>query len=480
MLTVTQSAARQLHRVAPLTVDRAEQMAGKVEEISFPFECFPWQMEFLQDETRVVAAIGGIGSGKTWALARWCVLEMMYEAGTGTLGGIFANSYQQLDQTTLPHLFSFLEEIGMEYGDDYVYNEKPPRRWAGFVSKFKKHAGILSCRPWGQAIVRSLDNYQLIRGIELGWAAMDEARDTKHDAYKVIQGRVRCSKAKRQRLRITTSPNGYDWLYELFVDKIDKSRGRRKLIQMQTRDNTTLPDDYIADLTESYDPLFAEQELKGKFVSLTRGQVYRNFDRTRHVKTFNWNPEWDWQVCFDFNRTPYSVSLCQTDHLTNTVWVYDEVVMENADTAAVCSEIIHNRLAGKMPTGRVVQVYGDASGSHKDTRSNLSDYDIITQYFGQNFGNRFESKWNRTNPSVMHRINSVNAMLLNAAGNTRLYIHQRCEALRRDMERVTFLAGSNTIDKTDKRLTHSSDGLGYYIAERFPAGGVPKVGRVQI
>jgi hypothetical protein len=90
----------------------------------------------------------------------------MYEQrGTGTIGGIFANTYSQLSQSTLPELWEVFNKLGFEHGKDYVYNEAPPAAW-NYPSRFKKkHDATLTVRYWGQCIVRSLDQPETIGGV---------------------------------------------------------------------------------------------------------------------------------------------------------------------------------------------------------------------------------------------------------------------------------------------------------------------------
>lgn len=434
------------------------------------------QLDFLSDnETFLVGLLGGIGSGKTFSLARSARAKMRYEAGTGTIGGIFANTYQQLNQATLPELWKAFEEINFEYGRDYIFGEMPPKFWRGFRSKFgKKHNNVLSVREWGQAICRSLENYENIRGIELGWAVQDEARNAKREAFDVVIGRLRCPLARRRTYRIVTSPNGYDWLYEVLVEEPDKKpelRAERRLIHTKTTDNPTLDEHYINTMLSMYDPRFAQQEIEGKFVLIASGQVYHQFNRVHHVREIRPAPDIGFQVCFDFNRSPFSVILCQTvwsnKIKSDVVFAIDEIVVNDCGTTEMCREIIR-RLQQYGDRKGDIEIYGDASGRHRDTRNHLTDYDIITREFSD-YKSRLKRKWRSKNPPVTARVNAVNAALKNANGHTRLYISDKCEKLRKDFERVVWKEGTADIDKiTDKSLTHASDAIGYYITEKFP------------
>jgi hypothetical protein len=68
---------------------------------------------------------------------------------------------------------------------------------------------------------------------------------------------------------------------------------------------------------------------------------------------------------------------------------------------------------------------------------------------------------------VIDRINSVNAMLLNAQGSRRLLISPKCNHLINALDCLTYKEGSNIPDKRSG-LDHISDALGYLIMGVFP------------
>lgn len=77
------------------------------------------------------------------------------------------------------------------------------------------------------------------------------------------------------------------------------------------------------------------------------------------------------------------------------------------------------------------------------------------------------------NPPVKDRINCVNAMLRNHAGQQRLYIYSQCKELIKDFEQVSWKTDPNgnslaDVDKSNPMRTHASDAVGYYVAREFP------------
>ena len=75
------------------------------------------------------------------------------------------------------------------------------------------------------------------------------------------------------------------------------------------------------------------------------------------------------------------------------------------------------------------------------------------------------------NLPVKDRVNAVNAMLLNYAGERRLFLDRRCRELANDLEQVIWKSDPHgnvlsDLDKSDPMRTHLSYALGYYGHER--------------
>ena len=80
-------------------------------------------------------------------------------------------------------------------------------------------------------------------------------------------------------------------------------------------------------------------------------------------------------------------------------------------------------------------------------------------------------------------MNCVNSRLFNVYEEVRLFIDQKCKELIRDLEQVTWATHSNgqiscDINKSDPGRTHTSDALGYYVAQAFPLKPMIGIGRM--
>ena len=111
--------------------------------------------------------------------------------------------------------------------------------------------------------------------------------------------------------------------------------------------------------------------------------------------------------------------------------------------------------------GQRLVIHGDPAGNSRD-HAGRTDYARLSESLTA-AGVRHVMKVAGSHPRQRDRVNAVNAMLENAKGERRLFIDSSCDALRRDLEQVRWLDSGKGLDKTDERLTHATDALGYYI-----------------
>jgi hypothetical protein len=177
-------------------------------------------------------------------------------------------------------------------------------------------------------------------------------------------------------------------------------------------------------------------------------------------------------VSFDFNRNPFCVTIAQVHadpSLGTIVQFVGEVREEDYDTESACTkvfEILHELGIDKHH----VRVFGDPSGKNLSTKSNVSDYDIITRRFTRQYANRFVKSWVRLHRHVLEGVHAVNGALLSADGSVRVYVSPRCEWLVRDFEVVVFKPGTREIHKEGeyRPYTHLSDAARYLIEQILP------------
>lgn len=384
----------------------------------------PYQMRFLKSRHKFVWLKAGLGSGKTFALAHYIIIRML--KNPETLGLIAANSYTQLHKSILTELFYQLECLGLSYTYNILTKE------------------VCLLDTGAKAMALSLEKYDQLRGIEFGWEAIDEGAYAREEAYNVAIGRLRCKRSHRLEIRIASTPDGFNFLYDRFasggyISRIETPIFHRdkyhELISASARDNFHLPDGYLDSLATQYDPLLYEQEVEGEFINTDQGKVYHAFDRTTCLEEFR-GEVINRHAGSDFNVNPLTSVLASVIS-NNSVHIYDEVWLEHSNTFELADKLTSIEYG--------MTVIPDATGSARKTSASKTDHQIL-----RDAGLIVKSK--RKNPSVKDRHNNTNRWLSNGW----LKISPKCTHLIEDLSKLTH-------DNTDPKLSHISDALGYLL-----------------
>jgi hypothetical protein len=424
-------------------------------------EVSPKQKRFLDLSAQVAAFIGGVGSGKTVCGAIWSLLHSIKYPGV--VGMIAANTYLQLHKSTLPNFFKLLRR----YNIQYWYGKRPP-----LPTRYEEHDNVLSLATGAQILTYSLDNYEVISGLNLGWIWCDETKDTKVEAFEVLIARLRDSLFETatpidaKQLRLTTTPNGFDYLYQKFADPKNKIKGY-ELITATSYDNIFLPG-YAERLEGQFSKQMAKQMIYGEFVSLTIGRVFE-FNRNYHVRKCSFKRNHPLVFSLDFNVAPMAGVVFQYNEETREIWVLDEIWLpESAQTKIACGEFL--RKWGKyIPLVPAFEYEGDIAGAHGDTRDNRTDIEIMEGCF-LNIRNAVPCTRLRRDRVVFNGVASMNALFAPGGHNiSRFWIDPACDHLIKDLEQLSWVPGSRVIDKkTNKELSHAADALRQAIARIFP------------
>jgi hypothetical protein len=215
------------------------------------------------------------------------------------------------------------------------------------------------------------------------------------------------------------------------------------------------------------------------------GNVYKSFSTTRNVRPCIFDPRRPIIWSLDFNVDPMCSAICQwheeidqytflTNKKRNSISVLQEVCLPNSSTLEACEEFVNRTrpyLQAAGGRGLQVRIYGDRSGQSRKTVGD-SDYIAIRDFFKQHPEYRVTTHLSKANPAVKDRVNAVNAMLCNAAGEVRTHIDPACTELISDFKLVKWKrdsSGNTTgqIDKSDMSRTHVSDAYGYFVTKEF-------------
>lgn len=397
----------------------------------------PSQQKFHDSSARFKGFSGPIGSGKSQALCQEAI-RLSYQ-NPGRTGLIGAPTYPMLRDATLA---SFLEILDR--------NEIP--------HELNKAEYVLTMKDNDSRILlRSMEEYDRLRGTNLAWFGLDELTYTQEGAWLRLEGRLRDPQAERRCGFAVWTPKGFDWVYRKFISHPVEGY---ETIQAQPFENRFLLDqvpDFYDRLKASYDENFFRQEVLGDYLNVRAGLVYHAFSREANVVDVKPVQGVPLLWTLDFNVDPLCSLVAQK--YRNEITVLDEIVLRRSTTQQLCEEF--EKKFG-MPQGGV-EVYGDANGSATHTNSESTDYGVIRDYF-RDRGGKVKFKVQRSNPTVRDRIGLVNAKLRSATDDVSLFVSPKCKELIDDFEQVSYEEESTQIDKNkDRRRTHASDALGYLI-----------------
>lgn len=393
---------------------------------------------------RFVAMICGIRGGKTYAGAREALRQSWNsKSPANAVYGIIAPTFHMLDRTTWREF--------REAARPLIKNDNDSKK-------------IITLKNGREVHGFSAEIADKIRNCTLCGFWVDEGRECKDFAglWDVLLGRVLTTGGKGI---LTTSPNSFDDIYNIFIEKPHKDYG---VVRFSTYENTGISKEAVDLLASRYDERFAKQELLGEFV-IFEGSVYYCFNRKDNsgdlaFKLAQYDPNRPIALCADFNVDPMAWVLAQiytrTDGLKE-VRVFDEIFLRNSNTVQCCQEFksrYANHNAG-------VVLYGDATGEARHTDSNVTNWKIIENEL-QAYG--ITKRVPTHNPAERDRVNAVNGMICNSKKERRVLINPNCKHLIRDLEQVGYKEGSVQIDKSkDLLLTHASDAFGYMIEKEF-------------
>lgn len=394
------------------------------------------QWNFLNSDKKFLLLSAGIGSGKTYCLAHYIVNRVAkYPKALHFIG---ANTYSQLKNSTLSAVFIVLEELNIPFS----YNNQN---------------GLLEFLG-GRVLCKSMDNFNVIRGIEVGSFILDEVRDLKKEAFDMMMGRLRDKHVGGDlQGRLVSSPAGYNWLFDYFHPNGEFNNDQFGIITASSMDNRHLPDGYIDSMKDQYDEKFYQQEILGEFVNITAGKAYYSFDRSINVMEFEKPIHGSAFVFNDWNVDPMSGVIAY--NIGGAIYVWDEIFQRNSDTYRFIAEI-----KSKGYTGATI--IPDSTGKNRKT-SGKSDFDIMKEA-------GFNIMWIQ-NPYVVDRVNNINRLLR----DKKIIIHPRCRKLINDLEKVSWK--DNKLDqKTNPMLTHISDSLGYGAWRLMPITGPASNARIKL
>ncbi len=412
------------------------------------FSVTPSQAEFLALDCMFPAFIGGVGSGKSHAMAISAVMDA--SQSSNAIVALYEPTHDHIKRIILPKI----EEILIDNGINYNHNKTD-------------HVISTSSSQFGDFIFRSLENPALIVGYEAFRSHVDEldvlSEDKAREAWVKIIARNRQSPKGMDgvvnRVSAYSTPEGYKFMYKGWGRNIELVPGTNStfkspnpdyvMVQADTRENPFLPKAYVQSLIDSYSGPLVEAYLCGEFVNLNASTVYSAYNRDAHDSTETIEPRETLYIGCDFNveKTAATVYVRRSKE-----WhaVAELVDLLDCDTLA---QTIVDRWQSK---GHEIIMYPDCSGAGRsNANAAISSIAILKAA-------RFEVRAHKKNPDVRDRVIAVNR----AFNTGRVFINSReCPVSSRCLEQQSYDKNGEPDKKSGN--DHQNDATTYPIAHEM-------------
>ena len=408
-------------------------------ELSYP------QHIFLNElKTPFKAFVGGYGAGKTFIGS----LDLCQ----------FAGMNPRVPMSYFAPTYPMIRDIFYPTVDEAAFT----RGFRTEAMESNKEVHLYKGRKYYSTIIcRSMDNPNSIVGFKTGRSLVDEI-DTlpmkkAEKVWNKIIARNRFQFSDQNTIGLTTTPEGFGFVYKKFKEKPTKSYS---MVQSSSRENAKhLPDDYISNMIETYAPELVSAYIDGEFVNLTSGTIYTNFDRKLSDCSDLEDGKEPLFIGLDFNVNNMSASVFvkRAGAIRHDEPRLVDEIVKVFDTPAMI-RVIKERYGS---AGRSINIFPDASGdSRKSNNASQTDISLLEQA-------GFKVFVEAANPRVKDRINAVQSAFLNAEGKRLLKVNcSRCPNHVTNFEQQTY-AESGEPDKT-KGNDHTNDEVGYFIFPSYP------------
>jgi hypothetical protein len=222
------------------------------------------------------------------------------------------------------------------------------------------------------------------------------------------------------------------------------------------KSTTLLPADDIAKLRRTKDPKTFREEYEAEWIT-AGGACFYQFDYDDHVKPVVYDPTRMIHCSWDFNVDPLTAVLFHWDG--KQMKVFDELFERESYTQKAL-DVLYTKY-GNHKSGWVW--HGDATATQRSTThvhgAPPHNYATI-----ENDRRLKPAKMEipRSNPGILDRVASANALLRNAAREIHVEISESCEHLIKDlMERNLDDKGMPSEGKTGDLIGHISDAWSY-------------------
>lgn len=315
-----------------------------------------------------------------------------------------------------------------------------------------------------------LDQPQRIEGIEWTGGVIDEIADVKSESIEAnILPALNTVNPTRPAYRAWCWWIGVPDGLNHYFDMAERARkGEPGWGYYHWKSSEILPPDVIESAKRTMSRRQYLQEYEASFETAT-GRIYDDYNagiggynhttrRLLPTDALHW--------MHDQNFTPLSSSIAVVENMSN-VYLLGEIVLESAVSKQSALEFIDRF---RHHINKTVFIYGDPAGRAGEKHGHKSDYTDIEDILRIN-GWRFERRVRPAAPSIRDRQNSVRTKILNAKGETTLFVNpETAEWTHKGLSTVQLQKGSTYQEDQKNPTQHITTAVGYFCDWHWPSG----------
>ena len=437
-----------------------------------------WVQKCIDDtQSDEIAVTAGYGTGKSHGSVQW-LIEVMRENPKCKYFAYTEPTHQLIERIAAPTWRDVLEQYGLIEGQHFfIITGKNPR---------------IDFKIWNQRVnLVSMEKPESIVGFQCGAAVVDEAALCKQESLKRLKSRMRAKFMNRKRqILFPTTPEGITWFAEMFdsdanegwheIDDADaiqrveintdtgiKYINRRRIRLSTYMNQYFLPDDFIANLMNSYDnnSNYIDSYIHGYFRPFATGLAYHTYSAEKHAhENVDPDPIKPIHLTWDFNIEPAWVSFQEHKSYGQKAYKY-YLGIHNADQGhdfledAVIEFIMkHPR---KIFSNTPIYIYGDPTGRSRHHRTKVADFDLIKSTLLRAGYRKVVIAAIKSSPLERTSVEHTNRFL----SEMKLQFCKRCKAVHRSANKTTWKDGKKIkLDKPqDDDWSHPMDAVKYFI-----------------
>lgn len=415
------------------------------------------QSKFLMLEHEHRAFVGGYGTGKSQTLVNALLIDALRVGdGPKRLVAAYEPSYDLVKLILVERIMEALET-----------QLKLPYKYHGSDYRFHIQGAA-------DIILRSLSNPERIVGYEAATAHIDELdtlpSDKAADVYGKITARTRFKYNGPNQKSVYTTPEGFKFVYDTWrkgvnVDNIINHDVYKEVvkdesfasIQAHTESNIFLPEGYVGTLEGVYPSHILDAYLKGEYVNMVSGTVYRCYSRKECNTDETIQGDEPLHIGCDFNVEKQCAAIfvkrVSVDGQNDQYHMVDELY-NMLDTPDMIQ-----KLKDRYPNNPIT-IYPDASGTaRKSVGATNSDIGLLQK---SGFHVPIEIVKGR-NPAIKDRVLAVNSGLEKRIIRVNA---DRCPQTVSCLEQQPY--DKNGMPDKTGGFDHMADAVGYFVNYKLP------------